>query len=1263
MTRANVFSKLVLALFIHILMSLCAASHVNAYSISNLTTVDEHGVTWAIEQGKLYKIDPPYRFEFHLDNASALTFNKSEIIELHAFHNAIYFITPNSIWYLNLKSQQLTEIQSTQAHLFKPIDEYRAGFLSQGTLIFIEKGTRTRFESQEKLINWSNYQQNIFAVDELNQLWLWVDDRTPATKLTTLPWSIKSIAGTPTGVVLVNQFGESYLWSNSHLTFTGLKNIEQVEYQGGMLYSQSKSELLRSEIAPPFKTTRSSWPNVIIDRLYRHVNSLWLVTKTGKWQKPNLLPYAVKSSQDPTLENDPQSKMLNNGLARFLEFTKGKKVYDFIYLWADRWAIASDVGVFLFAAQQGQFQLFSERRDITGLFTTGADELWLASSQSLELFQLAQHRMLATLPMTKAKQVVKTNNTQYLIAENQMLFVYNTANKQITKVNLPAHLDNINAIIAIDTFNVLASNDQGIWEIVFTTNWEISASKQLSTFNASHIESAPNGAWVYNKDQIGHISVAKQNSHEENYHFQLDQLDVSLSGSQITAYRDKLLLLKEQQLSLLSHYSLSPSNTFQVIHARFNSLFAPYSNSPEHLWHVPETLTVPPLHDSITLWLSHCTSCQYHYSIDDGKTQSLSTGERQFTIPIKNVEKIRIDSINGDTQSSQTLRLRPNIISVMPWSILLLIILAITSITVIWIWFSKFTKRQNQFATALMDHSKDAIFLTDEQFHIIEVNEAYCNVMGFQAGQVIGHRPKIMTKTGRNKNLEQKIAEEIEQSGHWSGELWINKADKNLIALDLAITKLTLDKRASSPSYYLGVFSDITSRKENENALLALSTRDPVTGLANRNLFMEACTQAIASCTPTFPSMLVLLVDIDNFRKINDLLGHQAGDLLLKEISMRFQNTLDKGYTIARYSSDEFAILVPPYLYSGMTVFFAKKLADTVLKVFAIPFIHNHVETTISASIGLAVYPDNGHDGEHLLRAADSALSHSKQQGNNTYQFFDSRVHSLDPKVLSQESALFRGIENKEFIVVYQPKYHGNTYQLSGFEALARWPQSDGSSIPPNEFIPLAERNGAIVKLTEHLLELVFHRVKRWRELKYEFGRVAVNISALHFQNKKLIDTLSSLLKSYSIPSSCIELEITESAMMENQELALQQMNSIKSLGFTIALDDFGTGHSSLGQLKNFPIDVVKIDRSFIKDIVFDEQDRNITSTIIRLTKYLNMEVVAEGVETEEQAYLLNVLGCTTLQGYYFSKPLLPNVVDDLLHSEQTAMQANLRNE
>lgn len=561
------------------------------------------------------------------------------------------------------------------------------------------------------------------------------------------------------------------------------------------------------------------------------------------------------------------------------------------------------------------------------------------------------------------------------------------------------------------------------------------------------------------------------------------------------------------------------------------------------------------------------------------------------------------------------------------------------------------TRKQQLMISSLFDNTQDAVWLGDEQLRIEKVNQAFCQITGFDAAQIEGQTLQLYTAQGHQTELLKTIVQQLQQFSFWRGEVWSKKANGDSFALSLAITLLS-GKDPQQPKLYLAIFSDVTNRKLNERELRKLSTRDPLTQLPNRSLFLEHLDRAFFSCSSRFPHFAVLLVDLDRFAKINDSLGHDSGNQLLKMIAQRLQKQLPAGYILAKSGIDEFAILVPSHFSVEQFDLLLNRLSLQLLQQIRQPLVLNDLEITLTASIGIAVYPDDGQSTDILLRSADTALHHAKQMGRNNAQFFNDKMLQRTPEYLALESDLWRGISQDEFKVVYQPKYNVSSNTIVGYEALCRWHNPARGIVSPLMFIPIAEENGVIIQLDRLVFSQVCAQIKQWQQQGKMRGRVAVNLSVQQLQQPDLLEFLQQELMHYQLDATLVELEITETAMMRDAEHCLEVMHQLKALGFTLALDDFGTGYSSLGYLKRFPIDTLKIDRAFIKDMEASEQDRNITSTIIRLANYLKIAVVAEGVETEMQAYLLHVMGCDVVQGYLFSPPVQPEQILALLDKE-----------
>jgi EAL domain-containing protein (putative c-di-GMP-specific phosphodiesterase class I) len=371
------------------------------------------------------------------------------------------------------------------------------------------------------------------------------------------------------------------------------------------------------------------------------------------------------------------------------------------------------------------------------------------------------------------------------------------------------------------------------------------------------------------------------------------------------------------------------------------------------------------------------------------------------------------------------------------------------------------------------------------------------------------------------------------------------------------------------------------------------------------------------------------------------------------------KQSLPSAYILSCLGGNDFAILVPPFQYKRATLFGINKLCQELQQHLQSTFHILNTPISLTACIGIAVYPDNGYDSESLMASAESALHYAKELGPNNYQFYKRTIKKRIKSSLSIENEIVQAIENNDFILYYQPKFNLNSQQVEGAEALVRWPDEQGNIRPPSYFIDICEQNNSIVPLTKNLLEIACKQLVTWREQGISLnGPLALNMSAVHFQNSELVQELSVLLAKYQLDPSLLELEITETVMMKSPEFAQKQMEQIKSLGIKIALDDFGVGHSSLNYLKHFPIDKLKIDRSFICDIEHSTQGLNITATIIRLAKYLGLDVVAEGVENQQQAYLLNGMGCPVIQGFYYSKPIPASQLESLLMQQKKMLKS-----
>jgi diguanylate cyclase (GGDEF)-like protein len=464
-----------------------------------------------------------------------------------------------------------------------------------------------------------------------------------------------------------------------------------------------------------------------------------------------------------------------------------------------------------------------------------------------------------------------------------------------------------------------------------------------------------------------------------------------------------------------------------------------------------------------------------------------------------------------------------------------------------------------------------------------------------------------------------------------------------------------------------GTMQDVTERKSAEEQVRFLAYHDGLTGLFNRNAFFEQLDRAVSLAKRHRRRGALLFLDLDNFKRINDTLGHATGDRLLKGVADRLQQCLrttdfvaradgDGNDAIARLGGDEFTVLLSEVSHSED----AAAVARRIIEVLREPFIIDRSELLVGASIGITVYPTDGDDIITLLRNADSAMYRAKEQGRNNHQFFNTCINESAARRFALERKLCRAFENHELRLYYQPQVQIDTQRITGVEALLRWEDAEYGAVSPAEFVPLAEEAGLILPIGEWVLRTACWQAKAWKDAGLPPVKVAVNISALHLKNEGLIETINRTLWDTGMDATYLELEITESAFMENRERAVAILREVKRIGISVSLDDFGTGYSSLSYLKGLPVDTVKIDRSFVRDVVMDGDDASITTAIILMAKALRLRVVAEGVETEEQMDFLSARGCDEVQGFLYSPPVSADAIIELLRKDTDESAAAL---
>jgi len=539
---------------------------------------------------------------------------------------------------------------------------------------------------------------------------------------------------------------------------------------------------------------------------------------------------------------------------------------------------------------------------------------------------------------------------------------------------------------------------------------------------------------------------------------------------------------------------------------------------------------------------------------------------------------------------------------------------------------------------AAVTTSLDGFWLMDPHGRLLEVNEAYERFSGYERGELLRQTIHDLEAV-RSREDMSRLIEEIRHNGTGLFETRHKTRHGSIKPLEISITYMP--EQGGLFSVFL---RDLSMREAAEARITHLSHYDALTGLPNLTLFADRVSQALAQARRNDEPLALVFLDIDHFKNINDVLGHRIGDRLLVELTTRLQKVLRQEDTISRQGGDEFLLLLP-HANAEKVAHVAEKLLQTIAERFVI----EHHELIVTASLGIALYPNDGQDFETLLRKSDTAANWAKQQGRNTYRFFAEDMQAHSTRIMQLETALRRALERDELLLHYQPQVSLESGQVVGVEALIRWNQPSHGLISPAEFIPIAESSGLILPIGHWVLETALRQLKTWMDQGLPIRQVAVNLSAIQFRQLSLAEQIQDLLAKVGLPPACLELELTESVMMEDPQAAIRMMERLHAAGVRISIDDFGTGYSSLSYLKRIRIDKLKIDQSFVRDLSKGSEDGAIVQAIINLAQTLNFTTIAEGVETEEQLQFLRTHRCHEIQGYLFSRPLPPEQIPEWL--------------
>ncbi len=544
----------------------------------------------------------------------------------------------------------------------------------------------------------------------------------------------------------------------------------------------------------------------------------------------------------------------------------------------------------------------------------------------------------------------------------------------------------------------------------------------------------------------------------------------------------------------------------------------------------------------------------------------------------------------------------------------------------------KQTEEQLLLAGQVFDSSIEGISITDADGVIRMINPAFSHITGYSAEEAIGHKPSILKSDRHESEFYETMWGELLEKGRWQGEIWNRRKSGEVYPEWLTITAIK-DERGEVFNY-VAVFHDMSEIRSYEEQLHFQAYHDALTGLPNRTLMLDRLQVAVSHSQRSAERVAVLVVDLDNFKHINDSFGHTIGDVMLQQVGERIKKCVAEDVTVARLGGDDFAVLFEELVDEKEAVL----LAEKVIEAFSAPFNLAVYESFITVSVGVTFFPEDGKEPDTLLKNAELAMYRAKEEGKNKYQLFTKTMNAQVVHRLSLENSLRKALEREEFLVYYQPKVGLGDGGIIGTEALIRWQSRTGRLVSPLEFIPLAEETGLIVPLGAWVLEESCRQAKKWLATKEIV--VSVNLSPGQFRQKQLLSTIESVLNRTGLPPANLELEITEGVVMANEEAALSLLHSLKEIGVKLALDDFGTGYSSLHYLRKLPFDTLKIDRSFVRDIPEDADSIAIVSTILSLAHHMELNVVAEGVENEAQLTFLRNHDCQEMQGYFYSPPV-----------------------
>ncbi len=550
-------------------------------------------------------------------------------------------------------------------------------------------------------------------------------------------------------------------------------------------------------------------------------------------------------------------------------------------------------------------------------------------------------------------------------------------------------------------------------------------------------------------------------------------------------------------------------------------------------------------------------------------------------------------------------------------------------------------------AAKVIESTLEAIIVADAAFNILSVNKAFTTITNYSFEEIQRQTLTFISSDGQKTKSLKEISESLNEKSQWQGEVWNRRKNGDEFPAWMSVSSVRSNDN-SLISHYVVVFTEITDLKKTQERLEHIAHHDGLTGLPNRILFHDRLTQAISVAHRNNSSLAVMFLDLDRFKVINDTLGHNKADQLLKEVAVRLKNCVRATDTAARLSGDEFAIILN-HIEQEQD---AELVANNILKRLSKPIILDENEVFITSSIGIMIYSIGSSDKDRLLENADIAMYHAKSLGRNNFQFYSADMNILSFERLQLETDLRQALDLQQFAIHYQPQVDINSGQIVGVEALLRWKHPDRGDVAPSEFIPILEDTGVIVDVGEWVLRTACWQCKVWQNLGFTEIRMAVNLSARQLKQRNLINSVADILRETQLKPEYLEFEISESMVMDRSEETVRGLADLKKLGVKISLGNFGAGVSAMSYIKNNSIDSLKICRSFVLNMNADENDKAIAASIITLAKNLKLNSIAEGVETHEQLDFFRTQHCNEMQGFLFSKPLPGTELTKLLQEK-----------